>query len=96
MQNEEQSGNTISNTTEKNKPEMNGYFDETGLLYFNVREIYDSEYEEDLNNYCFVVYSYAGDEIRLSLKESQIREMSLYVSKEKANQTYVKHIMNND
>jgi len=78
----------------EHKPQMNGFINEQGVLFAMVREIYESEYDEEMNTYKFTILSYSGDMISIGLKESQIKEMGLFVRKEQAEQLYFKHIIN--
>jgi len=95
MKEETLSGNTETTPEEKVKPTMNGYIDEYGILHCTIQEIADSNYDEEMDSYSFIVRSYAGDVINLVLKEKQIKELSLFVSKEQAEQRYFKHIRDN-
>jgi rhamnogalacturonyl hydrolase YesR len=75
------------------KPQMNGYINEQGVLFAMVERIYESDYDEEMNTYKFIIQSYAGDFIEIGLKEQQIKEMGLFVRREQAEQQYLKHIM---
>jgi hypothetical protein len=87
-----QTGTTI---TEKVKPTMNGYINNEGILFASVSEIEDSNYDVDMDKYSFLVRTNSGDFINVMLKERQIKEMSLFVSREQAEQRYFKHIQDN-
>lgn len=83
---------TGQTNTERVKPTMNGHIDDMGILYAIVDTIEDSFYDEEMDRYNFIIRTFAGDIISVGLKERLIKEMSLYVNKEQAEQRYFNHI----
>ena len=58
-----------------------------------VQEIWESDYDEEVDMFSFELAMYNGDVYRLSLKSKQIKEFNLFMLKEQANKRWVDHIM---
>jgi hypothetical protein len=86
----ETSGTTetqINVTTEPCCPEPRHF----GLI----ETIWDEDYDEELNMCIFHLGFYNGEQISISMKPQHIKQMTLFLSKEEANQRYIQHIMKN-
>lgn len=81
-------------TTPLIEKRMNGYIDETGVLFATTDEIVESYHNDEMDIYHFIIHSYAGDLINVGLTKRQVEEMNLFVRREIAQQNYFKHINN--
>jgi hypothetical protein len=63
--------------------------------YIHINEIYDELYDPEMDYYIFEFITYSGRMISLRLKQKDIDRFVLFMNKEKADQRYIKHIMNN-
>lgn len=63
--------------------------------YIHISDIYDESYDEEMKQYIFDFYTYAGDHISLRLKKKDIERFMLYMRKADAEQKWIEHIINN-
>jgi hypothetical protein len=66
----------------------------TRTQYIHISDIYDENYDEEMNQYIFDFYTYAGDHIGLRLKKKDIERFNLFMRKADAEQKWIKHIIN--
>jgi hypothetical protein len=61
--------------------------------YIHISDIYDESYDEELRQYIFDFYTYAGDHISLRLKKKDIERFNLFMRKADAEQKWIDHII---
>jgi len=61
--------------------------------YIHISDIYDESYDEELRQYIFDFYTYAGDHISLRLKKKDIERFNLFMRKSDAEQKWIDHII---
>lgn len=62
--------------------------------YIHIDEIYDEMYDEEMKQYIFEFYTYAGQHISLRLKKRDIERFNLFMRKADAEQKWIEHIIN--
>jgi hypothetical protein len=63
--------------------------------YGCVETIWDEDYDSDMGMCIFHLGFYNGEQITISIKPQTLKQMTLFLSKEEANQRYIQHIMKN-
>ena len=61
-----------------------------------IQEIYDEDYDEDLQTYKFSLFTYSGLDIQLNLRKRDIERFVLFMRKTDAELKYISHIINNN
>jgi hypothetical protein len=85
--------NTGTTETTSGTTETRVNYDLTPRHYGCIESIWESEYDEEMGMSTHSVSFYNGETITFSLKSKHIKEMSLFLAKNEAEQRYINHLM---
>ena len=80
--------NILSGDTQNNN-------EEERPIFVYIQEIYDEDYDDEMETYKFSFITYSGLDIQLNLRKRDIERFVLFMRKTDAEEKYISHLIKN-